>query len=351
MRRCVRLVLPLVAVGAICFGVAAAAEADHAAAVPDGVVVVDGAKFTLSEIQRKSPGSLFQARNALYDAERKAADEFVDEYLLEREAKKAGLTVDQLLEQKVYVNLPKDPSDEALRFYYDGIDTSESYDAVKDKIRDTIRERRMAKAKAAYVRELRKNATVSVAIAPPRADLVVDNAPLRGSASAAVTVVEYADYECPYCQQIQPVVARLESDYKGKIAFVFKDVPLPMHAHAQKAAEAAHCAGEQGKFWEYHDLLFSTKEYDLPQLKDHARELKLDQSRFNSCLDSGSEAARIKTHIGEAQAIGLPGTPGFFVNGRFLNGAVDYQVLRKTIEEELAAASTAVAEAARPGLR
>jgi protein-disulfide isomerase len=160
-----------------------------------------------------------------------------------------------------------------------------------------------------------------------------------------VTVVEFADYECPYCQQIQPAIAKLQADYKDRIAFVYKDVPLPMHAHAQKAAEAAHCAGDQGKYWEYHDLLFASKQYDVAQLKEHARTLKLDGKAFDQCLDSGAQAERIKTTVAEAQSIGLPGTPGFFINGRFINGAVDYQILQQIIEEELRATSSSMAEA------
>ena len=323
-----------------------AASDNGKSATPTGLaaIEIDGASFSLADLQRKSSGALFQARNALFEAERKAADEFINDYLLEREAKKENITVDQLLERRAYSTF-KEPSEEALRVYYDGLDTTESFDAVRDKIRDVIRQRRMAKAKAAYVKSLRSQAKVTLRLAPPRAQITAENAPVRGASTAAVTLIEYADYECPYCQQIQPVVSKLEADYKGRIAFAYKDVPLPMHAHAQKAAEAAHCAGAQGKYWEYHDLLFATKQYDLAQLKEHARTLKLDGKAFDQCLDSGAQAGRIKITADEAQSIGLPGTPGFFVNGRFVNGAVDYQILQQIIEEELRAASSSMAEA------
>ena len=163
---------------------------------------------------------------------------------------------------------------------------------------------------------------------------------MRGPAAARITLVEYADYECPYCQQIHSTLERLETEYKGKLAFAFKDLPLPMHANAQKASEAAHCAGEQGKFWEYHDRLFVTKELDETHLKEHARALKLDGAVFDRCLVSGSEAERIKQHVAEARAIGLPGTPAIFVNGRFVNGTPNYEALRRVIEEELRAANS-----------
>jgi protein-disulfide isomerase len=338
---CLRSLVTLVACGGYLF----AADVDKQSPPTDRAVVeIDGTKFTFAELQRKNPGALFQARNALFDAERKAADEFINDYLLQREANARHMTVDEFLQKEVYSAF-KEPSEEALRVYYDGLDTSEPFEAVRDKIRDTIRQRRMAKAKTAYVQSLRNRAMISVRLAPPRIDLTAGSAPMRGAANPVVTLVEYADYECPYCQQIQPVVKRLEAEFKDQLAFVYKDVPLPMHANAQKASEAAHCAAAQGKFWEYHDRLFATKQYDVAHLKEHARMLKLDGAAFDQCLDSGSQAAQIKEFVSEAQAIGLPGTPGFLVNGRFINGAVDYQILRQVIEEELHAASSRVAAA------
>lgn len=314
-----------------------------ASTAADAILEIDGKRFTAEELERKNAAAVFQARNALFDAQRKGADEFIDEYLLTREAREKNVTVEQLLERYAYADLAKDPSDEALRVYYDGIDTAEPYDVVRDKIRDLVRQRRMAKAKAAYIQSLRKRAAIAVRLPTPRAAITVGDAPVRGMAAARVTIIEYADYECPYCQQIQPVVERIEKEYNGKIAFAFKDVPLPMHANAQKAAEAAHCAGAQGKFWQYHDLLFSTRQYGAPHLKEHARALELDQASFDRCLASGAQAERIKAYVAEAQSIGLPGTPGFFINGRFLNGAIDYQVFRQAIEEELA-----VSDSSRP---
>jgi protein-disulfide isomerase len=309
--------------------------AQAAAPAQETTLEIDGKVFTAAELQKSNLKSVFQARNALFEAEKKATDEFINQYILERQAKKENLTVEQLLEKRVWSALAPDPSDDALRVYYDGLDTPESYESVKDKIRDHIRERRKIKAKAAYIKELRAQSSIALRMAPPRAPIAVGDAPVRGNAAAPVTVIEYADYECPYCQQIKPVIDRITKEYQGKVAFAFKDVPLPMHANAQKAAEAAHCAGVQGKFWEYHDRLFATKQYAVDALKQHAQALALNQPAFDQCLESGMQAGRVKAHVDEASAIGLPGTPGFFVNGRFLNGAVDYQALRQVIEEEL----------------
>lgn len=300
------------------------------------IAEIDGAKLTLADLERKNPARLFQARNAFHEAERKAVDEFVEEYLLERQAKNENITVAELLQRHVNSTIANDPSDDALRVYYEGIDTADSFEAVRGKIADHLRQRRIAKAKATYLQSLRTSSNIAIRLAPPRAQVSAAGAPVRGNVDAPVTIVEYADYECPYCQQIQPALDKLETEYKGKIAFIYKDVPLPMHANAQKASEATHCAGVQGKYWEFHDVLAQSKRLDLASLKQNARDLKLDTGSFDKCLDSGEKAAVVKTHVEEAQALGLQGTPSFFINGRFFSGALTYEKLREIVDEEIA---------------
>jgi protein-disulfide isomerase len=186
------------------------------------------------------------------------------------------------------------------------------------------------------VESLRAKASVAILIPAPRAKVALNGAPVRGNADAPVMLVEFADYECPYCQMVQPAVDKVLSEYKGKVAFAFKDIPLPMHANAEKAAEAARCAEAQGKYWEYHDLLFSSRLLEPAGLKEHARTLKLDTAAFDKCLDSGAKSEAIKAELNEAQDMGLNSTPSFFINGRFTQGNLNYDQLRQLIEEEMA---------------
>ena len=311
------------------------------------LVEVDGVKVTLAEFERNRPSALFQARNTFYETERKAVDEYVDQYLLERQAQKEGITVAELLKRHVESTLAKDPSDEALRVYYEGLDAVQPYEAVKDQILQHLRERRMAKAKTTYLQTLRGQAAIEFHLAPPRAPLDLKNTQLRGASGAPLTLVEYADFECPYCQQIQPVLDKLEANYKGKLAFAYKDVPLPMHPHAEKAAEAAQCAAVQGKFWEYHDMLYKTKQLEVTNLKDDAKSLQLDTTAFDKCLDSGDRADLVKSELAEGQSLGLQGTPSFFINGRFFSGSLSYEQLAAILDEELQKAGGTVNATAR----
>jgi protein-disulfide isomerase len=308
------------------------------------IAVVDNTKVTLAEFERKHPTALFQARNAFYEAEKKALDEYIEELLLERQAKKENISVDELINRHVLATIAKDPDDAALKVYFEGLDTAEPFETVRPKIAEHLRERRIARARAAYMQTLRGQIPVVLRIDAPRAVISLENTPVRGDLKAPVKLVEYADYECPYCQQIQPELQKLEAEYKGRLAFAFKDVPLPNHPHAQKAAEAAHCAGVQNKYWEFHDLLLQTKEVDLPQLRDGARKLGLNADAFNSCLDSGQQAALVKTQLDEATKLGLQGTPSFFLNGRFFSGSMSYEQLRDLVEAEIKVGSAPLSE-------
>jgi predicted DsbA family dithiol-disulfide isomerase len=323
--------------GALITALAAfAAESGRDQPVSDVVLVeINGVKVTLREFEQKHPMAFFQARNSFHDAQRKVVDTFIDEYLLEEQAKKENLTVDELLKKHVDATIAKDPSEETLRVYYEGVDTKETYEAVRDKIVEAIHQRRLNKAKSAYMLSLRSDAKIFFSIAPPRAQISMKDTPVRGPADTRVMLVEYADYECPYCQQAQPTLDKLEAEFKGRIAFAYKDVPLPMHPNAPKAAEASHCAEAQGKYWEYHDLLGKTRQLDMASLKDDARKLSLDGAAFDKCLDSGEKSGIVKLHQSEAASLGIQGTPTFLVNGRVFSGSPSYEQLRVVIEEEL----------------
>jgi len=320
--------------GSLLFSVATVCHL--AAAEAPAILTVDGVKITAAEIERKQGPSLFQARNTYFQAERKAVEEYVDVYLVEREAAKMKMTVEEMFEKKVYNTLPGDPSEEALRFYFEGIDTKEPFEKLRPQIIEHIREVRKQKLRVAFLNKLKTDAKVSFNLTVPRAEISTNNAPTRGAANAKVSVVEFADFECPYCQQIQPALERLEKEYGDRMSFTYKDTPLPMHSHAQKAAEAAHCAEAQGKYWEYHDTLYKTKALDVDQLKEHARTLKLDAAKFDACLDSDSQAKLVKSQLDEGMGLKIEGTPSFFINGRFYSGNLSFDELKSVVEEELA---------------
>ena len=320
-------------------GLSQAGDGAGAPAQNTVAVEINGTKVTLAQFEHERPSALFQAQNTYYEAEKKAIDDYVGQYLLEQQAQKENVSVTELLDRHVNKTVGPDPDDSALRIYYEGLETAEPFESARPKILDHIREKRIDRAKKAYMQSLRDQAKVAFVLQPPRAPISLENTPVRGAAGARVTLVEYADYECPYCQQAQPELDQLEAEFKGRLAFAYKDLPLPMHTHAEKAAEAAQCAGLQGKYWEFHDELLKTKELEVPQLKTSAQHLGLDVKAFDTCLDSGQQAKQIQSTLAEAEKLGLSGTPSFFLNGRYFSGAMKYDQLRQMVEDELKASS------------
>ncbi len=190
--------------------------------------------------------------------------------------------------------------------------------------------------------------------APPSAMATRDES-FRGDSGATVVIVEYADFECPYCGQYEhETFPQLSKDYiqTGKVKYFYRDLPLPMHAHAMGAARAARCAGEQGKYWEMHDSLFAKqnaiREADMP---GRAQELGLDAAKFAECLSSDRHTEEIKQSAAEAQKIGIGGTPTFFIGKVDANGDVTnlktiigmrpYDAFKSAIDDSLAQAAKA----------
>jgi protein-disulfide isomerase len=334
--RCAGLV-----VAGLCLGTVVASSSYGQTGTDPSMVVarVGGKNLTMADLQQKEGGKLLQAEYQYYLNERKALEELIDNQLIADEAKRRNMSVDELLNNEIYKDI-KDPTEDQLKVYYEGLDTNEPYEAVRADVLAHIRELRRSKARAAFVENLRKQASINVLLMPPSADINIAKAYTNGSQDAPVVFVEFADYECPYCQKVNPQIQQLKKEYGDKIAVVYKDFPLPMHHTAEKAAEAARCAGEQGKFWEYHDVLFWSKQTDVENLKEHARVLKLDGDKFDSCLDNGTQAAAVKQDLQEAKSLGLTGTPSFFVNGHFVSGVVDYGALKDIVNQQLNVAAT-----------
>lgn len=183
---------------------------------------------------------------------------------------------------------------------------------------------------------------VQPAAEPPVADKTVSDVPAvtktdhqKGNAKAKVVVIEYTDFECPYCLKNHATIKQLTSDYGNKILYVMRNFPLSFHPNAQKAAEAAECAGEQGKFFEMADKIFAANEKQtmgVDQWKADAKALGLRTNNFNDCLDSGQMAQKISDSQAGGAAAGVDGTPATFINGQLVSGALPLESFKQIID-------------------
>src|SRR4030095_1771159 len=190
-----------------------------------------------------------------------------------------------------------------------------------------------------YSNRLREQAKVSILLGPPRTQVGFDPARVRGNPKAKVMIVEFSDFQCPFCGQVQGTLKSILAKHGESVALAFRDMPVSqIHPQAMGAAQAARCAGEQGKFWEYHDLLFAEQAWlDKPALVTKAQKLQLEEKQFDACLASEKYKAQIQQDSQEGMKAGVNGTPGFFINGVFISGAQPEAAFEKLIQEQLAA--------------
>ena len=258
----------------------------------------------------------------------------------EAEAKKKGIAVGELLEQEVDAKVAEPTQAEVMAACQSQKDTlHRPFEEVKMQLQQELKQAKLQVAGQEYLEHLREQAGVSILLRPPRVDVGYDRARLRGSPQAPVIIVEFADFQCPFCRQAEPTLENLVAKYEGRVSLAYRDFPLRrIHAQAQLAAEASRCAGEQGKFWEYHDLLFASPDkLNRDGLVEHARSLKLDEKQFDSCLSSGKYRAAIEEDVQEGIRAGVDGTPSFFINGTFLSGAQPTATFDGLIQAELGA--------------
>ncbi|GAB4372966.1 MAG: thioredoxin domain-containing protein [Acidobacteriota bacterium] len=348
-----RLLAALIALGlAACTAPESVAAGGEQSTGTEVLATIDGQSITRDEVVAAAGAELAALRQQEYEILKRTVDRIVEDRLIEAAAKKAGLSVEEYLEREVGSKVA-DPSEEEIKAFYERVRNNRgvrgrSLEEIRGQIVDYLRSQQAMQLRQQLLDGLRQQAKVAVLLEPPRVEVAVDGNPVIGPADAPVTIVEFTDYECPYCARAHETIRRVLETYGDKVRLVVRDYPLSFHQHAQKAAEAAGCADEQGQFRAMYDKLFaSQRALDVDSLKRYAQELGLDTEAFNQCLDSGQRADEVRADFEAGSRLGVSGTPAFFVNGRMLSGALPFEEFKKVIDEELARAGAAQQAAAR----
>jgi protein-disulfide isomerase len=306
---------------------------------------ISGTVVTRVDLDKSGGKQLRALRQQLYQLESQKLDEHIGAMLLTLEAKKRGISVATLLEQEINGTVQPPPEEEIRSLYEKNKERIPvEFEKVRDQMRNYLHEQKITERKIEYFKTLRINGKVTTYLKPPelvRVDLSVNGAPFKGSEKAEVTIVKFEDFQCPYCKAVQPNFEKVLKRYEGKVRLVHKDLPLDeIHPQARQAAEAARCADDEGKFWEYHDKLYASSPKAAPEdLKFYAKDLGLKQDSFDKCLSTGKYKAAIQKDMNEAASLGLTGTPTFFINGRELSGAQSIEAISQIIDEELSRAN------------
>jgi len=333
-----RLTVPFLLCLSFC-SVGSAAQTVGQSQQKDPLAIVGGQPIYEDDLTPFVQAQVFQLRLQEFDVKTKALDNLINQKLLEAAAKKIGIPAEKVLEQEVDAKVAE-PSEAELKALYivQKQQLGRPFDELRPQLQQLLKKSKIQEAREDYYKQLREQAGVSIFLQKPKVEVAYDPARLRGDPKARVVIVEFSDFQCPYCQSVEPTLKNLLAKYEGRVSLAYRDLPLrDIHPQAQLAAEASRCAVEQGKFWELHDLMFANQDkLDRPGLVGLAHELKLDEKQFDSCLGSGKYQAQIEEDRLLGMRAGVSGTPGFFINGNMLSGNLPQDSFEKIIEAELA---------------
>lgn len=304
-----------------------------------GLFEFGGRDYAADDLSPKLRALMYRLDVEHFERRRQIADEMIYELHLEAEATRRGISRRALAEELVGVAAPDDDAVQA--FYAANKERiGRPLAAVEEQVRERLRSVAIEQRKQTLLDEIKREGGFKshlVTPEPPPADIAIDGFPSKGRKQAPVTIVEFADYQCPMCKRAAAVMHRIAETYPDSVRIVFRDFPINRSGISRRIAEAGVCANEQDRFWDYHDLAFD-RQHELTHESplEFAAQLGFDMRRFEACLASASTSARVARSAREAKRLGLTGTPSVYVNGRALESNHLEQDLRRIIDTELA---------------
>jgi protein-disulfide isomerase len=304
-------------------------------------VIAKVGNTTLTEDQLRSEmgQQLYQAENMIYMTHKNWVDEKAQDILFNQAAKEAGLSrkdwEKREIDDKVAEPDPQQVQQMAGQFVRPGTDGADSLKQAKEYVAN---QNKMARRNQVY-QDLLKKTPVELMVEKPVAPVVnvtyAKDDPMRGNPNAPITIVEFTDFQCPFCKRSQDTIQQIEKNYPKDVKLVTRAYPLPFHDRAKPASEAAFCAKEQGKYWEYRDKIFAEQKLSDADLSSYAKQIGLNTKKFEQCRADHKYASRIESDIADGRKYGVNGTPHFFINGESLVGAQPYQQFDEVIKNAL----------------
>lgn len=300
--------------------------------------------LTEDQMRKDNAQNIYQAENYLYQIEKNWIDQQAQAVLFAQAAKDAGMSQKdwEVREIDTKAPAPADPEVEQLMKQSGRPAASTGtaqYQTDFTNAKNYLINQKKLQVRNQVYRDLQKKYPVQILIEKPIAPRVnvsyAPDDPVKGNPKAPVTILEFTDYQCPFCQRSQEVLRQIEKTYPETVKLVARQFPLAFHNRAKPAAEAVLCAKEQGKYWPYRDRLFEKQQLSDEDFLRYARELKMSIGKFQKCLAEHRYAGRIETDIADGQRFGVTGTPAFFINGQFISGAQPFDAFNQAIQDAL----------------
>jgi protein-disulfide isomerase len=306
---------------------------------PDAVVAsVNNIEITQKQVDKSVAGQIYPLQQQLYAIRKAALDNLVTTRILESEAAARGISIEELRRQLTLgeINVTRAQVEDAYTQNASFFATM-SPDEARERLRLDLENQARMKHYRTGLEALRKKWTVNLSLPPPSIALELDDglSPAKGSSKPLVTIVEFSDFECPFCSAVQNTLKQIVQSYGRDVRLVFKHLPLEGHRNSLPAARAAYCAAEQDRFWQFHDALFASKNLSPSVFTKIATDLGLGVPKFEACLSSEQSRAAVVKDIETARLFRIESTPSFIVNGKLIQGALSFADFQKIIEHEL----------------
>jgi protein-disulfide isomerase len=311
---------------------------------PGVVAKIGGQEITEEELIGNDQLDFFDLKKREYELRMDRLNQLLVDKLIGAEAQKAGISLDDYIKKNVVKGEIKIADSEYKKFVAEKkIPESQINPQIKERINQYLQTQKRQDLIDAYVAKLTKSSPVEVYFKKPKMNMQVDvgNAPIAGGEKAPVTIVEFSDFQSPFCSRGAETVTAIKKKYGNKVKVAFKHFPLPMHREAKPASEASMCVNEQGsdKFWKFHDITFKNQgTLDNASLEKYAKESGANLDKFKECFGSGKYKNFIEDDMKYGEKIGVKSTPTFFVNGQLVAGALPIESFSEIIDEELEAA-------------
>ena len=317
----------------------------NAATPAAAIATVGGRPITAATIDERLKPIIYKLQLNTYQLAQQALELTINDLLLLAEANRRNVPPEEIVRKEITEKVHAPTEGEISKFYSDNkAKIPVELAAASNQIAPYLQQQERARLEQELSTRLRSGANIRILISEPPLPvqmISVDDDPVRGDVNAPVTIVEFTDFQCPTCAAMQPLLEDVLKSYGSKVRLVVRDFPLPRHANALKAAEAANAANAQGKFVEYSALLFKHQDaLDVASLKKYASEIGLNRARFDAELDGGKYLAEIKHDRDDAEIYGIDSTPAIFVNGRALR-EMNVEALRALIDRGLAGSNSA----------
>ncbi len=306
---------------------------------PESVVArYNGKELKVKDVDAKIGEQIKELDKKKFQLRQQGAESMIIEELVKVEAAKTGQNEQEWLKANIDSKVPAPSEAEINKVFAENKDKmppGSTLTSMRESIVNFIGQEPKRAVAAQIFDDLKKKSKFEMVLLEPKVQVEAAG-PSKGANDAKVTIVEFSDFQCPFCSRAEPSVDEVMQKYAGKVRVVFRHFPLSFHENAAKAAEAAACADEQGKFWEMHKQLFANQnKLVLPELKEHAKTIGLDTAKFNECLDGGKMKAKVDADMEAGKKAGVNGTPAFFINGVMLSGAQPFAEFEKVINQEL----------------